>query len=680
MSNQLVFESSPYLKQHQDNPVHWFPWGEKALLQAKKQNKLLIVSIGYAACHWCHVMERESFEKEDVAKVMNDHFISIKVDREERPDIDQVYMLAVQLITGQGGWPLNMICLPDGKPVYGGTYFRAEDWKSILSQLADKWEKEPEMLLDYAERLTNGIVDSESIKINRIKEKYSLEDLLELVDPWKKNFDKQYGGYKRVPKFPLPNNWLFLLRYGVLVDDQELVDHTHFTLRKIASGGIYDQLGGGFARYSVDGRWHIPHFEKMLYDNALLVSVYCEAYQQRQHPQYKRVIYETLAWVKREMTSAEGGFYSSLDADSDGVEGKYYTFTKAEFEEVLGEDANLFIQYFHITDDGNWEEEGTNVCYISLEAIEQAKESGFSEQEWEDYLAEIKGKLYAYREKRNRPALDNKILCAWNAMMLRAQVDAYRIFGEGMFLDAALKNATYIQTNLKGEMGNLLRQPANGDKAIDGFLDDYAFYLDALIGLYEATFDEKWLQEAKKIADFVIDHFYEEGMPAFFYTSRSAEKLIARKFDIMDDVIPASNSVLVRQLFALGLLFDETKYTVLSHQILANIYPQIKAYGSSFSNWSIRLLEEVMGVKEIALTGPENANMRRDLDQYYIPNKIISGGESSSLPLLKERISKYTKAYVCQNKSCSLPVTTSEELIKLIFKQESGNNALQNLM
>jgi len=670
MSNQLVTESSPYLKQHQNNPVHWFPWGKKALHLAEEQNKLIIVSIGYSACHWCHVMERESFEKEDVAKVMNDHFVSIKVDREERPDIDQIYMHAVQLITGQGGWPLNMICLPDGRPVYGGTYFRTDDWKNILTQLAAKWEGEPDTLRDYAERLTNGINDSESLKVNKLTEPYSWDDLRELVAPWKKSFDKENGGYKRVPKFPLPNNWLFLLRYGVLANDKEVVDHTHFTLRKIASGGIYDQIGGGFARYSVDAKWHIPHFEKMLYDNALLVSLYCEAYQQQAHPQYKRLIYETLTWVEREMTSSEGGFYSSLDADSDGVEGKYYTFKKTEFADILGADADLFIQYFHLTEDGNWQEEGTNVCYIGLDAIKEAKEAGFSEQEWEDYLAGIKGKLYTYREHRNRPALDNKILCAWNAMMLKAYLDAYRVFNDQLFLNVALKNAGYIQANLRGKNGNLLRQPANGDRSIAGFLDDYAFYLEALLSLYEATFDEKWLTEAKEIADFVISHFYEDGMPAFFYTSQSAEKLITRKFDLMDDVIPSSNSVFVRQLFKLGLLFDESRYTVLANQVLGNVIDQIKAYGSAFSNWAIQLLEEVVGIYEIAIVGNEWKSMRCDIDNYYIPNKLMIGGKQSSLPLMQGRMGgEGTRAYLCKNKSCSLPVSTSKDLVKLIFNQ-----------
>lgn len=670
MSNHLASESSLYLRQHKDNPVEWFPWTPNALNLAKTQNKLIVVSIGYAACHWCHVMERESFEDKDVASVMNTHFVSIKVDREERPDVDQIYMLALQLMTQHGGWPLNMICLPDGRPVYGGTYFRADDWKSILLQLADKWQKEPALLYDYAEKLTKGIEKSENFPVVRLAEKYSIDDILKIVKPWKETFDDQEGGYLRIPKFPIPNNWVFLLRYGVANGDQETLDHVHFTLKKIAAGGIYDQVGGGFARYSVDGRWHIPHFEKMLYDNALLVSLYSEAYQQNGDPLYKRIVYETLDWVYREMTSSNGGFYSSLDADSDGVEGKYYTFTKDEVKEALGEDALLFIQYFHVTNEGNWAEENTNVFFTDLNADNLAGEVGFTVDEWRVYLKEMKAKLFDYREQRVRPALDDKILCSWNAMLLKAHIDAYRVFNDKQFLEVALRNAEYIEKELKHPDGHLLRHAVAGNSPIVGFLDDYAFYIEALISLYEVTFDEKWIYEARELANYTLDNFYEEGASAFFFTSKQSEKLIARKYEIMDDVIPSSNSVLIRQLGKLGLIFDEKRFIDLSNQILANVFPQVRAYGSTFSNWAIQVLEEVTGVYEIALTGPDYLTMRSELDQHYLPNKIVMGGTIGSLPLLDKRIGKDSKAYVCQNKTCSFPVATINELVKLIFNQE----------
>lgn len=677
MSNQLKFESSPYLKQHQNNPVQWYPWGDEALLKAQKENKLIIVSIGYAACHWCHVMERESFENEAVAKVMNDHFVAIKVDREERPDIDQIYMTAVQLMKGQGGWPLNAICLPDTRPIYGGTYFPAEDWKNVLLQLAKMWDEQAEVAIDYAERLTEGITKSDLLPVHHLEEPFQLKNLKELVDSWKNSFDKKEGGYNRAPKFPIPNNWLFFLRYGFLAKDQEILDHAHFTLRKIASGGIYDHVGGGFARYSVDGQWHVPHFEKMLYDSALLVSLYSEAYQHKPVNQYKRVVYETLAWVKREMTTEDGAFYSSLDADSDGVEGKYYTFTKNELEEALGEEAILFNSYFQITDQGNWQEEHTNVLKIDIDADRLARESGFSDAEWEKYLKEIKSKLFDYREKRNRPALDDKVLCSWNSMMIKAHVDAYRVFQESEFLLVAENAAAFIKNHLFNKEGNLLRQPSVNGKQVVGFLDDYAFYIEALISLYEATFNIEYLNEAKTLSDKVLADFWKEGDTAFNFTSHQGEKLIANKKEIMDDVIPSSNSVLIRQLFKLGLFFDIEKYHSIAMQVLVNVFPQIKTYPSAFSNWSIQLLEEVFGLNEIAITGPNSLENRAELDRSYLPNKITLGGKHEHLPLLKNRVDTTDKVYVCRNKTCSLPVDTIPELLNLILKPENGQNSPQ---
>ena len=668
MPNKLHSETSPYLRQHQFNPVEWYPWGEEALHKAKTENKLIIVSIGYSACHWCHVMERESFENEAIAAVMNEHFVSIKVDREERPDIDQIYMIAVQLMTGQGGWPLNCICLPDGRPVYGGTYFRSADWQNVLLQLAGMWQEKPEVAHDYANRLTTGIQQSEQLPINRIPETYSKQDLVAIVTPWKGLFDKNEGGHTREPKFPLPNNWLFLLRYGVLMSDPEVVAHVHFTLQKIASGGIYDQVGGGFARYSVDGRWHIPHFEKMLYDNAQLVSLYAEAWQQRPTGQYKRVVAETLAWVQREMTSPDGGFYCALDADSEGVEGKFYTFQRSEIEAVFGEDAELFIRYFGVSDAGNWKEEQTNVLKTAIDADQMAQEAGFSAAEWEEYLAEGKQKLLDYRDKRVRPGLDDKLLTSWNALMLKGCVDAYRVFDVPEYLRMALENAGFMRRHLYMEDGGLLHQPNAKGSTIAGFLDDYAFTIEAYVALYEATFDEAWLYEAKRLMEYVLAHFYDKAGPAFYYTSVHAEQLIARKQEIMDNVIPSSTSTIVRQLYRLGSFFDEQRYLDIAKQLLANVVPHMAPYGSAYSNWALQLLEEVQGNLEIMLTGPDWQTMRKELDKHYLPGKMILGGTKGSLPLLAGRVGDETKAYVCRNKTCSLPVEHTDELLQLITK------------
>lgn len=666
MANQLQFEHSPYLKQHAHNPVDWMPWGPEALKKAKDENKLIIVSIGYSACHWCHVMERESFENSAIAQTMNKFFVSIKIDREERPDIDQVYMLAVQLMTNAGGWPLNCICLPDGRPIYGGTYFKPHDWQNILLQIAQMWEEKPEVAFEYAEKLNNGIQRAEKLPIHSIPDQYSREDLLEIVTPWTETFDKKEGGYQKAPKFPLPNNWLFFLKYGVLSDDKEILNHVHFTLKKIGSGGIYDQIGGGFARYSVDHYWHIPHFEKMLYDNGQLLSLYAEAYQQNRDPFYKRIIEETIAWAEREMLASNHGFYSALDADSDGVEGKYYAFSKAEFDSVLGKDAGLFSQYFNITESGNWEEEQTNIPICAINADQLAAKVNMSADEWAEFLKDSKKKLYDFREKRVRPGLDHKQLTSWNALFLKGLVDAYTSLDNIHFLELALNNAQFICNELIQNNGQLLHQPKDKNRAIAGFLDDYAFTVEAFIVLYEATFDFNWLTKARQLADKAIVLFYDGSQKTFYYTSSEAEQLIARKSEIMDNVIPSSLSTMTRQLKRLGLLFDDENYIAISDQLLANVFPQIKTYGSAYSNWAILLLEERYGINEIALTGNKAMAFKHELDQYYIPNKIVLGGTEENLPLLKHRVGKETKAYLCKNRTCSLPQDSIKALINYI--------------
>lgn len=668
MANKLQGENSPYLKQHEHNPVQWFPWGEEALNQAKTENKLIIVSIGYSACHWCHVMERESFENDAIAQTMNKFFVCIKVDREERPDIDQIYMIAVQLMTNSGGWPLNCICLPDGRPIYGGTYFKPQDWQQVLLQIAQMWEEKPEVAIDYAERLTQGIQQAEKLPIQDIPEQYTYQDIHEVVEPWKEQFDEKNGGYRREPKFPLPNNWIFFLRYGYLNHDQEILDHVHFTLQKMANGGIYDHIGGGFARYSVDGRWHVPHFEKMLYDNGQLLSLYSEAYQQKPTLQYKNVVEETIAWAEREMMDPNGGFYSALDADSEGVEGKFYTFEDAEFN-LLGEDAELARNYYNIKKSGNWTEEQINIPFVQAEDEQIISESGYSEEEWDSHLKEIKSKLLAYRNKRIRPGLDHKQLTTWNALFLKGLVDAFRTFHEDRYLKLALGIANFIEGKCC-QNGRLLHQPSDSNRTIFGFLDDYAFTIEAYISLYEATFDESWLNKAKTYTDIAISQFYDGSIGTFYYSGIDAEVLIARKSEIMDNVIPASSSTIVRNLFKLGLLFDNNEYTEIADRVFANVFPHIKSYGSAYSNWAIQLLELHYGLWEIAITGEDVKSWRKELDQHYIPNKITLGGTKSSLPLLENKVGLESKAYLCQNKTCSLPQSTIASIIELINNKQ----------
>ena len=670
MANKLQNETSPYLKQHMHNPVHWMPWGDEALSKAKQENKLIIISIGYSACHWCHVMERESFENEAIAQTMNKFFVSIKIDREERPDIDQIYMIAVQLMTKSGGWPLNVICLPDGRPIYGGTYFKPHDWQNILLQIAQMWEETPQIAQDYAEKLTTGIQQAERLPIAEIPEQYSLRDIKTIVLPWKEQFDYKDGGYRRAPKFPLPNNWIFLLRYAVLNKDQDTLSHVHFTLKQIANGGIYDHIGGGFCRYAVDERWHVPHFEKMLYDNGQLISLYSEAYQQHPNLQYKRVVQETIAWAIREMKAKNGGFYSALDADSEGVEGKFYTFDSQEFD-LLGADADIARSYFNITSEGNWSEEETNIPFVSDTNEHLIGEAGFSNDEWNEYLAELKSTLLQYRSQRVRPGLDDKQLCSWNALLLKGLVDAYRAFEVSSYLDTAIDIAHFIMQECT-IADSLSHQPEDHNRRIDGFLDDYAFTIEAYISLYEATFDETWLHKGKALADRAIELFYDKETATFYYTASEGEALIARKSEIMDNVIPGSSSTIVRQLYKLALLFDEENYTAIADQVFANVFPYISSYGSAYSNWAIQLLELHYGTNEIALTGGEATEWRKQLDRsVYIPNKITLGGTNSTLPLLVNKQEFDSKAYLCRNKSCSLPQSSIAQLVELINDNEA---------
>jgi uncharacterized protein YyaL (SSP411 family) len=666
--NRLIEASSPYLLQHAYNPVNWYEWGPEALQKARDENKLILVSIGYSACHWCHVMERESFELEEVAKVMNAHFVCIKVDREERPDIDQIYMMAIQLMTGRGGWPLNCICLPDQRPVYGGTYFAKNDWINVLQSVSTLWSEEPEKALQYADRLTEGIHNAEKIVPNDRSKAFDREDLLEIIKPWKGHFDMVEGGYNRAPKFPMPNNWQFMLRFSRLMEDDATHVSVMHTLEKMAMGGIYDHIGGGFARYSVDGQWHVPHFEKMLYDNAQLLSLYAEAYQYSRAPRFKEVADETVSWLEREMISKDGLFYSALDADSEGVEGKFYVWDKQEFDEVLGEDASLLHDYFDVTVDGNWEEEQTNILRTRYAQEEYAQVKGITVLELQEKILEAKRKLLERRAKRVRPGLDDKCLTAWNAMTIRGLVDCAQIFENDRYYQLAATAANFILSDLNTTEGGLYRSFKDDKKSIPGFLDDYAFLIDALLGLYETDFDERWLHEAKELTEYILRNFEDAESPMLFYTSKEGETLIARKHEIMDNVIPASNSVMAQNLQRLGLLFDVPEFSKRASAMLASVHPQMKSYGSAYSNWSIQLLYEVFGINEIAIVGENAKDKKHEFNHNYIPNKLFLAGTNSELPLLKDKQSIETKIYICRNKACQLPVSTVEEALALITK------------
>jgi len=668
--NRLANSASPYLLQHANNPVDWYPWVTEALQKAKDENKLILVSIGYSACHWCHVMEHESFEDEQVAAVMNEYFVCIKVDREERPDVDQIYMSAVQLMTGRGGWPLNCICLPDQRPIYGGTYFRKNDWVSLLFNLADFYKQKPKEAEEYAVKLTDGIRQYESVKFIDSQPEYTKEDLETILKNWERYFDRVEGGIGNAPKFPMPNNWQFLMRYAFLMQDDDVAQQVKLTLHKMAFGGIYDHIGGGFARYSVDEHWHVPHFEKMLYDNAQLVALYSEAAVWRYDPLYLQIVDETILFVKRELTSPEGGFYSALDADSEGVEGKFYTFTKDEIEKILGPDADLFCIYYHVTDDGNWEEEETNVFFRKEADQQLAEKLGLSEIDLVSKINILRDKVLEERSKRVRPGLDNKILTSWNGLMLKGLCEAYRVFHKPEYLELALQNAQFITDNMidaDGRINRIYNKKNQHGSTPVAFLDDYANLIDAFIALYEVTFDEDWLQKAKALTDRAIKHYYDNETGVFYFTAADDEQLIARKSEIMDSVIPASNSAMANNLKTLGLLFDNEYYAEISAQLLRNVVGQIAKYGSSYSNWCSLLLNEIFSINEVAIVGDQAETLRVEMEKKYIPNKIILGGTKGSLPLLQDKFAASTRIFVCKDKTCGLPSENTEEALKQIW-------------
>jgi len=667
-TNQLIHESSPYLLQHAHNPVYWYPWGEEALNKARKENKLIIVSIGYAACHWCHVMEHESFENEEVARYMNEHFVAIKVDREERPDIDQVYMNAVQLITGRGGWPLNCIALPDGRPIYGGTYFTSEQWIDMLTKVSDFVKEHPDKAEQQAKALTEGVQSSEMIYLNTEEAEFSIKDLDNIFATWESHLDDVQGGHKGAPKFPLPVGYQFLLHYNYLTQNEDALKAVTLTLNKMADGGIYDQIGGGFARYSTDAYWKAPHFEKMLYDNAQLVSLYSSVYQQTKDPNYKIIVSETLEFIHRELSSGEGGFYSSLDADSEGLEGKFYVWTQDELQKILGDNADLIIDYYNVEEKGNWEN-AQNILFKSGNEKRIVDKYNTTESDLSIQVSKAKKILLNERAKRIPPALDDKIITSWNALMLKSYVDAYNVFNNEKYLDIALQNARFINTKIKLPDNRLYRSYKNGKASINAFLDDYAFTIGAFISLYQTTFDELWLEEAKQLADYTIAHFYDHTSGMFYYTSDVDPSLIARKMEVSDNVIPASNSEMAKNLFVLGNYFYSDEYINMSKKMLNNVKRNALEGGAYYANWDILMSWFANPPYEVAILGDEFEALRKEFNKHYLPNVFLSGGKNEGrLSLLEGKlIEGQTTIYVCQNKACKLPVTEVEEALKQIL-------------
>ncbi|MDA8692663.1 thioredoxin domain-containing protein [Saprospiraceae bacterium] len=670
-ANKLINESSPYLLQHAYNPVNWQPWGEEALAEAKKEDKLMIISIGYAACHWCHVMEHESFEDSLVASIMNENFVPVKVDREERPDVDDVYMTAAHLVNGRGGWPLNAIALPDGRPIFAGTYYPKDQWIDILTQISQLKEENPEKLKESAQKITEGITSSNIIAVNEDEFSHSQDELVSFVDRTIQTFDRKYGGRMGAPKFPMPNSYEFLMKYYWHTGKNNALETVEIGLDNMAKGGIYDQLGGGFARYSTDEFWLAPHFEKMLYDNGQLVSVYADAYKITKSPLYKNVIEETLEFVDRELTSKEGGFYSSLDADSEGVEGKFYVWSESEIDSLITDTdaANLFKDYYDVSKKGNWEH--TNILNVRKGIDQFAKDKKMSVTDVASSIDKSKAILMKERDKRIRPGLDDKVLTSWNALMMTGYIDAFAALGNKEYLDRALTNANFIVNKQMQPDGRLNRNYKDGVSSINAFLDDYALTINALVKLYQVTFDKQWLDQALKLEAYCVEHFYNDETKMYDYTSDLDPPLIAKKAEYTDNVIPASNSSMARSLFALGTLTYNKDYLDKSKQMLNNMLPQMteSTYLSFYSNWYQLLLDHIKPPYEIAVIGPDAQTISQNLSKHYLANSLILGSNGDeNMELLTDKFQEgQTTIYVCQNKACKLPVTDVDKALKLIL-------------
>ncbi len=671
-TNDLINETSPYLLQHAHNPVNWNPWSSKTLAKAKSENKLLLISVGYSACHWCHVMEHESFEDSLVAQVMNKNFINVKVDREERPDVDQVYMSAVQLMTGSGGWPLNVIALPDGRPVWGGTYFKKEQWMDALEQISKLYIEKPDKLFEYADKLEQGIKALDVVTLNTDEPIFEKSFIDDAVANWSKQFDNNLGGLNRAPKFMRPNNYHFLLRFAYQTDNETLKDHVNLTLTKMAYGGIYDQIGGGFSRYSVDTKWHIPHFEKMLYDNGQLVSLYADAYLITKNELYKDIVTETLAYVKNEMTTDNGAFYSAFDADSNTPEGEleegaFYVWKKEALKTLIKNDFELFSDYYNINNYGFWEH-GNYVLIRKDDDSKIIEKYNLSKDELAEKKSSWKAILLKERLKRSKPRLDDKTLTSWNGLMLKGYVDAYRVFGTVEYLEIAKKNANFIVDNQLREDGGLYHNYKSGKSTNNGYLEDYATVIDAFIALYENTLNEKWLTTARDLANYTFDHFFDEKSNMFYFTSDEDQALVSRSMEYYDDVIPASNSFMAKNLFKLSHYFDNEHFGKTAMRMLNNVKPEMLEHPSAYSNWLDLMLNYAQPFYEVAIVGKDAKQKINELNKTYLPNKLIAASISeNNMPLLENRYNPdNTLIYVCVNRACKLPVTQVNDAIKFI--------------
>ncbi|MEM9846781.1 MAG: thioredoxin domain-containing protein [Bacteroidota bacterium] len=680
--NHLQHETSPYLLQHAHNPVEWYAWKPEAFERAKAENKPILVSIGYSTCHWCHVMERESFENETIAAHMNQYFINIKVDREERPDVDQIYMEACQLINGSGcGWPLNCFLTPDGRPFYAGTYFPPEpaynrpSWSQVLERIAYHFNEKPEVVEEQANQLMNIINGSDnqllSSKIELTSTEtatFTTDDTEKIYATLQRRFDTQYGGFGGAPKFPSSMALRYLLNYHYHTKNEEALRHADFSLQKMIQGGIYDQLGGGFARYAVDRAWLVPHFEKMLYDNALLVSLMSDAYRLTQKAIYKESIVETLDFIQREMTSEAGGFYAALDADSEGVEGKFYVWQQDEIVSILGAAADLFIRFYGVEAAGNWED--SNIFWREHNYEAFATQEGLAVPDLKAQLQAARQQLFAHRAKRIRPGLDDKILLDWNGLMCTAYAQAYKALQIEAYREIAERNMQFLLEKFKQSNGlSLCHTYKNGQAQYDAFLNDYAFLIEALLEVYSISFDTAYLSIAQMYTEFVLKHFLDQTRQIFYFTADHQSDLVTRKIDVYDSAVPSGNATMVRNLQKLGRLLDRPNYHALASNMLRSVQASILKYPNSFGRWAQTLLDEVFPMPEIAIMGKAADKKAAHLQQLFLPNIILmaSHHKNESYPLLKGKTTKeQSLIYVCQNYACQKPVEAVEEAVALI--------------
>lgn len=683
--NRLANESSPYLQQHAHNPVDWYPWGEEALERAKKENKPILVSIGYATCHWCHVMERESFEDKEIADYMNEHFINIKIDREERPDLDHLYMMAVQILTGSGGWPLNCFLTPDGRPFYGGTYYppmpsyNRPSWLQLLIHLKKTFEEKREVVESQANRITESIRNGnkrffdDNLALEGTTPAFSEDDLVAIFERLQVDFDKEHGGFGAAPKFPGTISLDFLLAFHYYFPDKGALEHVLFSLKKMVNGGIYDQLGGGFARYATDSAWLIPHFEKMLYDNALLVSLLSETYKVVGSPWLEAAIRQTLEFTAREMTSPEGGFYAALDADSEGEEGKYYVWSMEEIEQVLDMDAPLFCAAYGVSEGGNWE--GKNIL-TQVQSVEKlAAERGLSVAQVDIILTHCRQQLLEKRTERVRPGRDEKILLGWNALMATAYARAFQALGEEAYRYAGLRNLDFLWDKFRAGSSVLLHSYKDGKAKGLTFLDDYAFFIEALLEGYSISLRTDLLEKAAALTEEVIQKFGDPGGVHFFFSSSDQEDILLRKKEVFDSATPSGNAVMAGNLQKMGILLDKPAYTDRAIRLLATMKDSVRQFPSSFSRYARQMVQVVHLPVEVAVVGPEAKSLITGINRKYFPSMLLMGtvGDEEQAPLLRGKTSLAdgsTGIYVCKDYACQAPVATIEEFEKLI--QEYG--------